>query len=58
MGRVDELIQQLESGDVRARREAARELGDYRDPRVVDALIRLRVRRRDMRYVTNLWRYR
>jgi len=43
MGRVDELIQQLKSGDVRARREAARALGDYRDPRVVDALSRAMV---------------
>jgi len=41
MERVDELIRQLETGDVRARRQAARELGDYRDPRVVDALIRI-----------------
>ena len=44
MGRVDKLIQQLETGDVRARRQAARELGDYRDPRVVDALIRAMIR--------------
>jgi len=41
MATVDELIRQLESGDVRARRQAARALGDYRDPRAIDALIRI-----------------
>jgi len=40
MGSVDELIRQLETGDAKQRREAARALRDYRDPRVVDALIR------------------
>jgi len=39
MGSVDELIQQLESGDERARREAAHALGDHHDPRSIDALI-------------------
>jgi HEAT repeat protein len=41
MGRVDELIQQLETGDAKQRRKAARALGDYRDPRAIDALIRI-----------------
>jgi len=41
MERVDELIRELETGDERARREAARALGDYRDPRAIDALIRI-----------------
>jgi HEAT repeat protein len=40
MGTVDELIRQLESGDERARRQAAHALGDHHDPRAIDALIR------------------
>ncbi len=39
MGRVDELIRQLETGNLHERTLAAHALGNHRDPRAVDALI-------------------
>jgi HEAT repeat protein len=39
MERVDELIRQLETGNLHERMQAAQALGDHHDPRAIDALI-------------------
>jgi len=41
MQTVDELIRQLETGNLHGRTLAARALGDHHDPRAIDALIQI-----------------